>query len=281
MLSSQTLSTLASRILLQNISPALNKPVTLHRRIVGNSDAPILIIMHGLLGSADNWLTLAKRYSEKFQVHLVDARNHGRSPKSESHSYPAMAEDLLGYLNEHEIEKTALIGHSMGGKTAMTFAEKHPERITKLIIADIAPRAYLPHHGHIFEALKMTSPENATSREEVLESLKLSLGSDSVLIQFLMKSLRREKSGGFSWRFNVDVLSNAIHRITEKIDLTINTLPTLFIYGRKSEYVTQNDLSEVEELYLQIETACLENSGHWLHAQEPELFFEITSEFLS
>lgn len=237
--------------------------------------------MHGLLGSADNWLTLAKRYSEKFQVHLVDARNHGRSPKSESHSYPVMAEDLLEYLNEHEIEKTALIGHSMGGKTAMTFAEKHPERITKLIIADIAPRAYLPHHGHIFEALKMTSPENATSREEVLESLKLSLGSDSVLIQFLMKSLRREKSGGFSWRFNVEVLSKAIHRITEKIDLTINTLPTLFIYGRKSEYVTQNDISEVEELYLQIETECLENSGHWLHAQEPELFFEITSEFLS
>jgi esterase len=259
----------------------LNKPVTLHRRIVGKSDAPNLIILHGLLGSADNWLTLAKRYSEKFQVHLVDARNHGRSPKSESHSYQAMTEDLLGYLNEHEIEKTALIGHSMGGKTAMTFAEKHPERVTKLIIADIAPRAYLPHHDPIFEALKMTSPENATSREEVLESLKLSLGSDSVLIQFLMKSLRREKSGGFSWRFNVDVLSQAIHRITEKIDLTINTLPTLFIYGRKSEYVTQNDISEVEELYLQIETACLENSGHWLHAQEPELFFEITSEFLS
>jgi esterase len=245
---------LASRIPLLNISPALNKPVTLHRRIVGSPDAPNLIILHGLLGSADNWLTLAKRYSEKFQVHLVDARNHGRSPKSESHSYPAMAEDLLGYLNEHEIEKTALIGHSMGGKTAMTFAEKHPEKVTKLIIADIAPRAYPPHHGHIFEALKMTTPENATSRE---------------------------KSGGFSWRFNVDVLSNAIHRITEKIDLTINTLPTLFIYGRKSEYVSQNDISEVEELYLQIETVCLENSGHWLHAQEPELFFEITGEFLS
>jgi pimeloyl-ACP methyl ester carboxylesterase len=260
--------------------PALIKPVTLHRRIVGDSDAPNLIILHGLLGSADNWLTLAKQYSEKFQVHLVDARNHGRSPKSESHSYPAMAEDLLAYLNEHEIEKTALIGHSMGGKTAMTFAEKHPERVTKLIIADIAPRAYLPHHDHIFEALQKTSPENATSREEVLESLKLSLGSDSVLIQFLMKSLRREKSGGFSWRFNVDVLSNTIHRITEKIDLTVNTLPTLFIYGRESEYVKESDISEVEDLYLQIETACLENSGHWLHAQEPELFFEITSEFL-
>lgn len=272
---------MVSQIPLKNISPALNKPVTLHRRIVGDSDAPDLIILHGLLGSADNWLTLAKRYSEKFQVHLVDARNHGQSPKSDTHNYPAMSEDLLGYLNEHEIEKAAIIGHSMGGKTAMTFAENHPERVTKLIIADIAPRTYDPHHGHIFEALKKTSPGKATSREEVSEELKSSLGNDSVLIPFLMKSLRREKSGGFSWRFNVDVLSKTILRITEKVELTINTLPTLFIYGRKSDYVKEQDILDAEGLYLQLETACLENSGHWLHAQEPELFFEITREFLS
>ena len=272
---------MASQIPLKNILPALNKKVTLHRRIVGDSDAPDLIILHGLLGSADNWLTLAKRYSEKFQVHLVDARNHGQSPKSEIHNYQAMSEDLLGYLNEQGIEKTAIIGHSMGGKTAMTFAENHPERVTKLIIADIAPRAYQPHHGHIFEALKKTSPRHATSREEVSLDLKSSLGNESVLIPFLMKSLRREKSGGFSWRFNVDVLSKTILSITEKINLTINTLPTLFIYGRKSDYVKEYDISEVEGLYLQLETACLEKSGHWLHTQEPELFFEITSDFLN
>lgn len=257
------------------------KSVKLHSRILGRSDAPSLIILHGLLGSADNWQTLAKRYSENFQVHLVDARNHGRSPKSKTHSYSAMSEDLLEYMNENEMQKAALIGHSMGGKTVMTFAENHPERVTKLIIADIAPRAYLPHHGHIFDALQKTSPEKATSREQVLELLKSSLGNENVLIQFLMKSLRREKSGGFSWRFNVEVLSNTINSITEKIHLTINTLPTLFIYGRKSEYVKEDDISGIEELYLQLETACLDNSGHWLHAEEPEEFYTITTEFLS
>ena len=248
---------------------------------MGRSDAPSLIILHGLLGSADNWQTLAKRYSENFQVHLVDARNHGRSPKSKTHSYAAMSIDLLEYMNENEMQKASLIGHSMGGKTVMTFAENHPERVTKLIIADIAPRAYLPHHDHIFKALQKTFPEKATSREQVLEHLKSNLGNENVLIQFLMKSLRREKSGGFSWKFNVEVLSSAINSITEKIDLTINTLPTLFIYGLKSEYVKEDDISEIEELYLQLETACLENSGHWLHAQEPEEFYTITTEFLS
>ena len=247
---------------------------------MGNSDAPNLIILHGLLGSADNWQTLAKRYSENFQVHLVDARNHGRSPKNQIHTYPEMSQDLLEYMDKNEIQKASLIGHSMGGKTAMTFAEDHPERVTKLIIADIAPRAYLPHHDHIFEALQKTFPEQATSREHVLEALTSRLGNENVLIPFLMKSLRREKSGGYAWRFNVEVLSNNLQCISEKINLTTNTLPTLFIYGRQSEYVTENDLLQAEEVYIQFETACLENSGHWLHAQEPEAFYEITAGFL-
>ena len=260
---------------------ALIKTVTLHSRIIGESDAPKLIILHGLLGSADNWQTLAKRYSENFRVHLVDARNHGRSPNNRVHSYPAMSEDLLEYMNANEIQKAALIGHSMGGKTVMTFAEKYPERVTKMIIADIAPRAYSSYHVPIFKALKKTYPKNANSRDQVFKILKSCLGDDTVLLPFLMKSLRREKSGGFSWRFNVETLSNTINSITKKIDLTVNTLPCLFIYGRKSEYIRDKDLSDLEELYLQLESACLENSGHWLHAQEPEEFYKITAEFLT
>ena len=260
--------------------PALNKTVTLHSRIIGESVSPKLIILHGLLGSGDNWQTLAKRYSKNFQVHLVDARNHGRSPATQVHSYSSMSDDLLEYMNAHEIQKAVLIGHSMGGKTVMTFAEEHPERVTKMIIADIAPRAYSSYHNPIFEALKKTNPKKSESRDQVFEVLKSCLGDDKVLLPFLMKSLRREKSGGFSWRFNVETLSNTIDSITKEIDLTINTLPALFIYGRKSDYVKEEDLSELEEVYLQLESACLENSGHWLHAQEPEEFYEITSEFL-
>ena len=138
----------------------------LFSRILGDGEKH-LVILHGLLGSADNWQTLGKRYAEHFTVHLVDARNHGRSPHSSEHSYSLMVEDLLHYLNEKGVSKAHLLGHSMGGKTVMKFAEKYPERVAKLIVADIAPQSYTPHHGPIFDALLKTTPNDAKSREEV------------------------------------------------------------------------------------------------------------------
>ena len=255
--------------------------VTLHSRIIGSEKTKDLVILHGLLGSADNWQTLAKQYSLEFRVHLVDARNHGRSPHSQDHSYELMASDLLKYLDDHSIEKACLLGHSMGGKTVMLFAENHPERVSKLIIADISPKEYIPHHEPIFQALQSTNPALANTREEVLNVLESKLGQDKVLIPFLMKNLRREKSGGYSWRFNIEVLSSTLSEITKRIALSKNTIPTLVIYGALSGYVSSEDLEELEELYLQFENVCLEHSGHWLHAQEPELFLEFTNEFLS
>jgi esterase len=255
--------------------------VTLHSRIIGGEKKKDLVILHGLLGSADNWQTLAKQYALEFRVHLVDARNHGRSPHSQDHSYELMASDLLKYLNDHSIEKVCLLGHSMGGKTVMLFAENHPDRVSKLIIADISPKEYTPHHKPIFQALQSTNPAIANTRDEVLNVLESKLGQDKVMIPFLMKNLRREKSGGYSWRFNIEVLSNTLSGITKRIALSKNTIPTLLIYGALSGYVRSEDLAELEELYLQFESVCLENSGHWLHAQEPELFLESTTEFLN
>ena len=255
--------------------------VTLHSRIIGGEEKENLVILHGLLGSADNWQTLAKQYALGFRVHLVDARNHGRSPHSQDHSYELMASDLLKYLDDHSIEKACLLGHSMGGKTVMLFAENHPDRVSKLIVADISPKEYTPHHEHIFQALQATNPAIANTREEVLNVLESKLGQDKVLIPFLMKNLRREISGGYSWRFNIEVLSTTLSRITKRIALSKNTIPTLLIYGALSEYVSSDDLVELEELYLQFENVCLENSGHWLHAQEPELFLESTTAFLN
>tara|TARA_B110000211_G_scaffold102362_1_gene119164 strand:+ start:51 stop:830 length:780 start_codon:yes stop_codon:yes gene_type:complete len=255
--------------------------VTLHSRIIGGEKKKDLVILHGLLGSADNWQTLAKQYALEFRVHLVDARNHGRSPHSQDHSYELMASDLLKYLDDHSIEKVCLLGHSMGGKTVMLFAENHPDRVSKLIIADISPKEYTPHHEPIFQALQSTNPAIANTRDEVLNVLESNLGQDKVMIPFLMKNLRREKSGGYSWRFNIEVLSNTLSGITKRIALSKNTIPTLLIYGALSGYVRSEDLAELEELYLQFENVCLENSGHWLHAQEPELFLESTTAFLN
>ena len=255
--------------------------VTLYSKIIGGEKTKDLVILHGLLGSADNWHTLARQYALEFRVHLIDARNHGRSPHSQDHSYELMASDLLKYLDDNSIEKACLLGHSMGGKTVMLFAETHPDRVSKLIVADISPKEYTPQHEPIFQALKSTNPAIANSRKEVLSVLESKLGEDKVLIPFLMKNLRREKSGGYSWRFNLEVLSNTLSGITKRIDLSVNTIPTLLIYGALSGYVSSEDISELEELYLQMENVCLENSGHWLHAEEPKLFLESTSEFLN
>ena len=255
--------------------------VTLHSRIIGSKKAENLIILHGLLGSAGNWQTLAKKYASEFRVHLIDARNHGRSPHTNEHSYELMAADLLKYLDDNSIIKACLLGHSMGGKTVMLFSETHPDRVEKLIVADISPKKYTSHHEPIFQALQSTNPAIANSREDIMNVLESKIGDDIVLIPFLMKSLRREKSGGYSWRFNIEVLSKTLSLITERIDLSINAIPTLFIYGALSGYVTSEDLAELEELYLQMDNVCLENSGHWLHTQEPEQFFEATFEFLN
>lgn len=254
--------------------------LNLFSRILGEGSEH-LIILHGLLGSADNWQTLGKRYAEDFTVHLVDARNHGRSPHSKEHSYDLMAQDLLEYLVSKGISKAHLMGHSMGGKTVMAFAEQHPEKVAKLIVADIAPKAYTPHHGPIFDALLSTNPATANSREEVQSFLDSKLGNEPTLVPFLMKGLYRVKEGGYNWRFNVETLSTTLGSVTEEIDVTLNTIPTLFIRGLNSNYVSDEEFERIEELYMQLETADIEDAGHWLHAQKPEEFYDITSDFLS
>ena len=254
--------------------------LNLFSRILGE-DPEHLIILHGLLGSADNWQRLGKRYAEEFTVHLVDARNHGRSPHADDHSYELMAEDLLHYFETNDITKANLLGHSMGGKTVMTFAEKHPERVSKLIVADIAPKAYTPNHIHIFEALLSTNPSKAISREEVQYILESKLGHEPTLVPFLMKGLYRIKEGGYNWRFNVETLFNTLGTVTEEVQISINTIPTLFIRGLNSNYVSDEELEHIEDFYMQLETADIEDAGHWLHAEKPREFFDITSKFLS
>lgn len=254
--------------------------LNLFSRILGEGTEH-LIILHGLLGSADNWQTLGKRYAEEFTVHLVDARNHGRSPHADDHSYELMAEDLLNYFETNDITKANLLGHSMGGKTVMTFAEKHPERVSKLIVADMAPKAYTPHHIPIFEALLATNPSKAMSREEVQYRLESKLGHEPTLVPFLMKGLYRVKEGGYNWRFNIETLFNTLGTVTEEVQISINTIPTLFIRGLNSNYVSDEELERIEDFYMQLETADIEDAGHWLHAEQPREFFDITSKFLS
>jgi len=239
------------------------------------------VILHGLLGSSDNWQTLGKRYAATHHVWMLDARNHGKSPHHPVHSYSAMAEDVLAFLDAHGLDKVSLLGHSMGGKTTLLMAENHPDRLDKIVVADIASRAYTPHHGPIFDALIATHPTRAQSRQEVEGILRSHLGAEGdVIVPFLMKGLHREKAGGFAWRFNVPVLQAALADIVGAIEGGMNTLPAMFIRGGKSTYVSDEDLNLFEAQFVQMDHHTIQGAGHWLHAEAPDEFFEVTADFL-
>ena len=248
-------------------------------RTLGDPSAPPLIILHGLLGTSDNWQTLGKAYSEHYCVWLIDQRNHGRSPHFETHDYPELAQDLCAFMDEHRIEKAHVLGHSMGGKTALMFAHHHPDRLRKLIVADMAVRAYDPHHQPIFDALLSAPIETASGRSEIENHLNAQL-DDSSMVGFLMKSLRRRPDHGFTWRPNVPVLRDALSDVVGEVPLTLNTWPTLVIYGGQSNYVKEPDIERYEEACMLMETHCIADAGHWLHASHPEEFFAITCAFL-
>jgi pimeloyl-ACP methyl ester carboxylesterase len=181
--------------------------IPLHARVLGNSDAPNLIVLHGLLGTSDNWQTLGKAYSATHCVHLIDQRNHGRSPHHDEHTYEAMAFDLQQYFEENKLHTASVLGHSMGGKTALMFAHLFPARIEKLIVADIASHSYLPHHQAIFDAVQSAPLQQAADRNAIQKHLQQQL-NDPGVVAFLMKNARRRKEGGFQWRPNVNVLES-------------------------------------------------------------------------
>ncbi|MDA0304523.1 MAG: alpha/beta fold hydrolase [Bacteroidetes bacterium] len=248
-------------------------------RILGDPSNPPLIILHGLLGTSDNWQSLGKAYSEDHCVYLLDQRNHGRSPHFESHDYLDLAADLNVFMDDHGIEKAHILGHSMGGKTALMFAHHHPDRVEKLIIADMAARAYKPHHQAVFEALLSAPIHDATERGTIERHLSDRL-KDPSMVGFLMKGLRRSADIGFTWRPHVKVLQRALISVVGDVPLAMNTWPILVIYGGQSNYIQPADLEQFEQACMLLESHRIPEAGHWLHASHPEEFYAVTSAFL-
>ena len=245
----------------------------LHSIILGEGKP--LCILHGFLGMLDNWKTLGSSYAENgFCVHLIDQRNHGKSFHSPDFNYDLLSNDLLEYLNFHNIENTYLIGHSMGGKTAMQFACSHSERVAKLLIADIAPKFYPPHHQSIIDGLNAINIGNLQSRKEADDQLKKYI-SDNGTRQFLLKNLYRNESKKLEFRFNLEVLSEKMEEIGDNISSSEHfDGPTLFLRGDRSEYVTQNDRESITRHFPKASIETIDNAGHWLHAENPTQFFE-------
>jgi pimeloyl-ACP methyl ester carboxylesterase len=252
----------------------------LYSRIEGQGK-PLLII-HGFLGMSDNWKSFGFLYAaEGFQTHMLDLRNHGRSFHSENFSYEVMAQDVLEYCQQHNLEKIFIIGHSMGGKVAMFFATKYPEMMEKLIVADIGPKYYAPHHQDILaglNAVDFSSKPDRTAVEEILFPFIPDYGTR----QFLMKSLYWKEPGQLAFRFNLDVFNRKVEEVGKTLpENAIFEKPTLFIRGGNSNYILDADFPEIKEHFPNLELATIPNTGHWLHAENPNLFFRETALFLN
>lgn len=238
-----------------------------------------IVILHGIFGSADNWLTQARILSEHYRVFTVDQRNHGQSPHDNAFDYPVMVEDLSEFIQQHNLNDPIVIGHSMGGKTAMNFALAHADQLQKLIVVDIAPRFYNLEHYVIIDGLKAIPIDTLTSRQEADEVLSKYVPEPDVR-QFLLKNLQRKAEGGFTWKLNLPVIDKNLQNIG--LDLQFSgkfEKPTLFVRGSKSNYVRDQDWPRIKEIF---PTATLETleTGHWVQAEKPKEFVELVSQWL-
>jgi len=239
-----------------------------------------LIILHGLFGSSDNWLTQAKLFSPSYKVYTIDLRNHGLSPHHPTFDYPSMVADLLEFLDDHHIDHPIIIGHSMGGKTAMNFALTHPEKVDKLIVVDISPRAYDLEHYTIAEGLKAIPINSITSRNEADEILSQHVPEKDVR-QFLLKNLQRKPEGGFSWKINLGVISDNLSNIGLAVQTgRVFDKPTLFVRGARSKYVRDADWERITSIFPNAKLETLD-TGHWVQAEKPQEFVNVTTQWLN
>ena len=247
---------------------------------VEGSGKPFLII-HGYLGMSDNWKTLSTQFAaEGFQMHLLDMRNHGRSFHSDEFNYEVMVQDVLEYVSENNLEQFILLGHSMGGKVAMNFACDYPEMVEKLIVADIAPREYKPHHQDVMQALNAVDFSKVSSRKDI-EDVMGTYIKDFGTLQFLMKNVHRTSSDSFGFRFNLDVFNADDSVIGQKLSQEKRFLgQTLFLKGDRSKYIQEDDLEDVHYHFPNSILEIVSNSGHWLHAENPKEFFLKVFQFI-
>lgn len=241
---------------------------------------PSLIILHGLFGSASNFRTLAKQFGEHYTVYCLDLRNHGASPHDNDVSFDAMASDIIEFMDRNEIERTALMGHSLGGKVAMQVTLTAPHRISKLIAGDIAPVEYPHHHDRIFEGLNAVTRLSPSSRKEAGEILADYVDIPEVRL-FLLTNLARSKDGKLAWRINVNGLERGYEHIAKKPCGIPYEGPSLFIRGALSDYVKEEYFPAIYELFPVAEITTLAGTGHWLHAEKPLEYSEIVLEFLN
>ena len=236
--------------------------------------------MHGLFGSSDNWMTLGRQFSARFKVTIVDLRNHGRSPGSDLWSYDVMADDVFQLSQRLGVDSIYLLGHSMGGKIGMTLADKYPDLIKKLIVADIAPKYYPVRHRHIIDGLVSIDLKRIENRKEADAQLSKYVPEVGIRM-FLLKNLTKDRGGAYTWKLNLKVINDHLENVgTATIPAKKITVPTMFIRGVNSDYITDGDILEIRKHYENSRVESIGNAGHWLHAEQPKAFMETVFDFL-
>jgi pimeloyl-ACP methyl ester carboxylesterase len=242
---------------------------------------PPFIILHGLFGSSDNWQSVGRRLGEQFHVFALDQRNHGRSPHSSEMNFQVMAEDVREFVQQEKLERAHLMGHSMGGKTAMMFALIFPEHVDKLIIVDIAPRAYSPDHAEILKALLSIDFTQFRERGSIEKALEPKI-PEKVVRQFLLKNLERVQEGGFRWRMNLKAIAAKYDQLSAALPTgRVFDKPALFIRGERSEHVREADWAMIVQLFPDARLQTVPGAGHWVHTDAPEAFLEVVQDFIS
>jgi pimeloyl-ACP methyl ester carboxylesterase len=250
----------------------------LHAKILGQGQP--FLILHGYFGMGDNWKSLGNKFAENYEVHLIDQRNHGRSFHADEFDYEVMVEDLYNYITHHQLENCVLLGHSMGGKTAMLFAVEHPELIHKLLIADISPRAYKPHHNEILAGLNSIDFSIQNSRQLVDEKLK-ELIPEMGVRQFLLKNVYWKEKGQLGFRFHLKSLTENNPEVGVALpSFTSFEGATLFLSGGSSGYITVAEEPIIKAHFPNSEIVTIPKTGHWLHAEKPLVFYELVKTFL-
>jgi pimeloyl-ACP methyl ester carboxylesterase len=245
-------------------------------------NGPPLIILHGLYGSSDNWITIAKNLSDSFTVYLPDQRNHGQSPHSDIHNYDSMRDDLFELADDLKLSKFFLAGHSMGGKTAISFALKWPGMINGLLIADISPftnenSEYLVYNQHLTILRTMLSVDlsQVTSRQQAESLLSEKIDSEKIR-GFILKNLQRTGDNNFTWKINASSLLNNLENIMEGIDRQAYTdqqitgFPVIFLKGENSDYLPDGDFRDILKVFPAAEFITVPNAGHWIHSDRPD-----------
>ena len=240
------------------------------------------IILHGLFGQSDNWVTVGRRIADQFHVFIPDLRNHGQSPHTPLHSFPAMTDDLAEFIEEHQIENPVLIGHSMGGKAAMTYALENPGKVKKLAIIDISPRKYPERltHTQVISQMMSIDLEKVTTRGEVEKILDTKI-SDSRVRMFIMKNLYYKLHGKLAWRLNLEAINQSMDLLFDGIRSESQYKgPALFVRGGNSDYVLDEDIPLIKSMFPEAVIKTISGASHWVHADAPEELCLLLSTFL-